>query len=151
MIVFGIPDLISGYHLIGFSIPMGHHSEILISSPVITQCKMYITRLDLFKKAKNSGFSCSFMVLLSLATGCWHFNLRHRIISTFAWEIPVTSFADLQIDPLSHLIISIEWRSIKTYADRDCMMWTIYLWWNSSDEAPLNRPISPDNIYQDFF
>ena len=34
--------------------------------------------------------------------------------------IPVTSFGDLQIDRLSHLIISIEWRSIKTYVSRDC-------------------------------
>ena len=89
---------------------------------------MYPTRLDLFKKAKNIGFSCNIMVL-SLATGCWNFNLPRRIISTIASEswfrlisfvIPVTSFGDQQIDQLSHLIISIEWRSIKTYASRDC-------------------------------
>ena len=69
------------------------------------------------------------MVLLSLATGCWNFNLYHWIISTIASEswfrlmilvIPVTSFGNLQINWLSHLIISIEWRSIKTYASRDC-------------------------------
>ena len=65
---------------------------------------MYKSRLDLFKKAKNIDFSCNIMVLLSLAAGCWNFNLYHRIISTIASEswfrliilmIPVTSFGHL--------------------------------------------------------
>ena len=77
----------------------------------------------------NRFFSYNIMVLLSFATGCWNFYLYHLILCTIALEswfrliilvIPVTSFGDLQIDRLSHLIISIEWRSIKTYASRDC-------------------------------